>query len=130
MVIINPGTGPVAGATVELADAAVRRFAADLRAPGRTVSEPERVASTGHEGRWTYRITVDGTDHEIEMPGVPLDRVRYLAEPGQNLFEYVRLYVDGNSWLWVNALVICVTGSDAASPDTASPADKEDSASG
>jgi len=40
------------------------------------------------------------------MPGLPLDRVRYIGAPEQNAWRFPRLFVDGNSWLWEFALEI------------------------
>ena len=40
------------------------------------------------------------------MPGIPTERVRYLGDPGQNIWDYPRLYVNGESGVWSIALGI------------------------
>ena len=42
----------------------------------------------------------------VEMPGLPLEQVRYMGHEGQNARDYPRLYVDGASWLWEFAVNI------------------------
>ena len=37
---------------------------------------------------------------KIVMPGKPLDKVRYVGSPDQNIWDYLRLFVDGKSWVW------------------------------
>ena len=44
---------------------------------------------------------------EIQMPGLPVDRVRFLDEDGQNIWDFPRLYVDDSSWVWKYALSVC-----------------------
>ena len=101
-IIINPGSGPVGGADADHARVNIEAFLADLRAEGHTVA----LVGPGPEveGRWRFDITVDGKPHEIEMPGIPLAAVRYMADPSQDIWEYPRLYVDGSSWVWRYAL--------------------------
>ena len=67
---------------------------------------------TEGDGRWTFTvISPFGKSVEVEMPGIPLDEVRYLGEEDQNIWNYPRLYVDGSSWLWLYAIdVIARTG--------------------
>lgn len=60
------------------------------------------------EGR--YRFSVQHRDRVcvIDMPGFPLDRVRYINSiRGLNIRHFPRIYIDGDSWLWkfaVNAI--------------------------
>ena len=56
-------------------------------------------------GRWFFHVTDSrGPVHEVGMPGVPLARVRYLREEGQQPWDYERVWVDGYSWLWIYAV--------------------------
>lgn len=107
MVDINPGTGPVAAATLDYAQAAMEQFVADLRSAGHTVTDWPLASPHDDGGRWQFRLTVDAGTHDVDMPGLPLEQLRYLADPGQDAFRFVRLYVDGNSWLWTHALNAC-----------------------
>jgi len=108
-IFINPGSGPVRGATRENADANIARFALDLMATGRakTVRMLDGINSSQvpeRDGRWIYQIAADGETHEIEMPGLPIEQVRFVDRPEQNIWDFPRLYVDGSSWVWMYAL--------------------------
>jgi hypothetical protein len=106
VIIINPGSGPVPDATEENAAAAMAVFCDDLRAQGKAVAGFDRTAGDD-EGRFAFDVILaDGEKHQIEMPGLPVDQVRYLGEP-QNIWDFPRLYVDGSSWVWCFALNAC-----------------------
>lgn len=104
VIMINPGTGPVqsdVGPNVEQALFNMRQLCADT---GSALVEPtEPPAEDG--GRYTFTI-VNSRNYEveIEMPGIPLDEVRYMGEPDQNIWDYPRLYVAGSSWVWKYAI--------------------------
>lgn len=105
-VFINPGSGPVEGASVEYATTNMATFMGDLIAAGHTV-EAKGVAGNEDDGRWPFVIKVDGVLHEIDMPGIPIANVRWMDEPEQNIWDFPRLYVDGSSWVWKYALGAC-----------------------
>lgn len=106
-IFINPGSGPVVGATEANAAFNAGVFTADLLARGLSLRSAERVESLDDEGRFGWRLTFDdGRAVEIEMPGIPLAQVRFLGEP-QNIWDFPRLYVDGSSWVWKYALGAC-----------------------
>lgn len=102
-VAINPGSGPVQGATLENAMGNMGQFIVDLGGNGWVFSLRE---TTGHEGRWRFDlICPDGSRYGvIDMPGLPLDRVRFTGAKGQDIWDYPRLYENGNSWVWKYAL--------------------------
>lgn len=104
-VIINPGSGPVDGASFENAQVNIRQFAADLTERGHLV-EYERCDQRDGDGRWAWSVDVDNTDNwqVVEMPGLPLEQVRWLGAEGQDIWDFPRLYVDGGSWIWFFAL--------------------------
>lgn len=107
-IIINPGTGPVHDATEQEATANMAVFTENLRAAGIDVTEVTRTTDTDDAGRFGYRITTgDSRELDIEMPGRPLDQVRYMDEPGQYIWDFPRIYVDGSSWVWMFALSAC-----------------------
>jgi hypothetical protein len=56
------------------------------------------------DGRYAFRLFVDGASHVVEMPGMPLAEVRVLKAAGQNVWDFPRLYIDGSSWLWLHGL--------------------------
>jgi hypothetical protein len=106
-VFINPGGGPVAGSTRTDADANIEAFVADLTEQGWTVTAHRFKNMGGGDGRIVYEIDVDGSTHEVKMPGIPLDGVRWMDLPDQNIWDFPRLYVDGGSWVWLYALGAC-----------------------
>lgn len=60
------------------------------------------------DGRFTYRLSFsDDLRFDVEMPGLPLERVRYTGADGQRISDYPRLYVDGSSWVWKFAVSAC-----------------------
>lgn len=99
-VIINPGSGPVANATKEHADIAITKFVEDLGLPVVGIN----FLRAEDDGRFTYHLTHNGRVAEVEMPGLPLDRVRFMQAADQNIWDFPRLYVDGSSWVWCFAL--------------------------
>lgn len=109
-VIINPGSGPVAEANEADAIKNMVAFAEDVKAEydvGVAVGKPKGE----EDGRWSFDLTVlDGDrkiEHEVDMPGLPLERVRYLKLPDQNIWNFPRLYVDGSSWVWCYGVHMC-----------------------
>lgn len=61
-----------------------------------------------HDGRYPFYITVGGERHLIEVPGIPIEQVRYVYAEGQNIWDFPRLFIDGSSWVWPYALnVVC-----------------------
>lgn len=102
--IINPGTGPVASATRENAEANMRVLLEDAGATNAEVRfvKPGVIYGTDKpDGRFEFVATLDGHECEVEMPGLPVERVRYLGrDHGQNIWDFPRLYVDGSSWVW------------------------------
>jgi len=104
IVIINPGTGAVSDATQENAEANVKKFIEDL---GGSATIGDHIGDDG-EGRWDYEITgPDGSPHEVSMPGLPIDQVRWLDWEDQDIWDFPRMYVDGSSWVWKFALNVC-----------------------
>lgn len=115
MIIINPGSGPVADATLDQARENMNTFVADLMAAGHESAAWSRAlhmnASQDRNGRFSFSVHMVSNgiahEHEISMPGVPLDRVRWLGEESGNIWDFPRLYVDGSSWIWAFALGAC-----------------------
>ncbi len=105
-VIINPGTGPVDGSSEDEARKNMEVFVEELRNRGNNVVGFERASNVEpDDGRYDYGVHIaDGRTVEIEMPGLPLEEVRFTGEDDQNPWHYPRLYVDGSSWLWKFAL--------------------------
>lgn len=60
------------------------------------------------DGRYCFLLHFDnGTAREVQMPGVALDRVRFVGADSQNIWDFPRLYIDGSSWVWKYAVNVC-----------------------
>jgi len=105
-IFINPGSGPVLGASRENAWANMAVFIADLKEGGhaKAVDLLPQPDAPEDRGRWTFSIIADTEVHEIEMPGLPVDQVRWMDREDQNIWDFPRLYVDDSSWVWFYAL--------------------------
>lgn len=106
-VIINSGTGPCVGATEEHAIENMRHFLADCKAKNLSfVRIPEQDYEKEYgDGRFAFLVWKNEHCHEIQMPGLLLERVRYMGSQTQNLHNFSRLYVDGSSWFWCYTLL-------------------------
>jgi hypothetical protein len=107
-VIINPGTGPVEGATL---DHAYKNMLALLKDAGLKDATFTRDAEAKEEGgRFAFLVHIAGAERfgpvSVDMPGIPLARVRWLDKKHQNIWGFPRLYVDGSSWVWKFAVGI------------------------
>ena len=59
-------------------------------------------------GMWfPYRMLCDGNEYAVEMPGLPLQQIRYMGNDGQNRVDHPRIAVDGQAWLWNFAVGSC-----------------------
>lgn len=103
---INPGSGPVERATEQNAINNMGAFTADLRERGIDVDTFTRRPNADYgDGRYAFSVHVgDGLTTEVQMPGLPLDQVRWLGAEGQDIWQFPRLYVDDSSWIWYFAL--------------------------
>ncbi len=102
-IVINPGTGPCVDVSETQAIDNMRHFVTDCQQSElRFVRVPELDYG---DGRFAFLLWKGERCHEIQMPGLPLNRVRYMGEPDQNAWDYPRLYVDGSSWLWMFAIL-------------------------
>jgi hypothetical protein len=100
-IVINPGSGPVADATVDHATTNMHHFITDLDIKGLRMV---RVPDDDSDGRFGFLLWQGTHCTEVEMPGIPLAKVRFMREDGQDPWDFPRLYVDGSSWLWCFAL--------------------------
>lgn len=101
--IINPGSGPVDGASETEAQANIQVFVADLHLEGvNAVRLPDR----DRDGRFGFLLWREvagiGRYVTVDMPGIPLEQVRWRT--GLDPWQFPRLYVADSSWLWKFAL--------------------------
>jgi hypothetical protein len=111
-VIINPGAGPVSDSTEANAEANMAQFVADSPLSGLTY---RRAADLDNGGRYGFLVQRNGEGPavEVQMPGVPLERVRYMGTDG--CFDLPRLYVNGSSYWWLYGLLDAAAFAEAES---------------
>lgn len=95
-VVINPGSGPVAESTYAQALQNMAVFVAEAGCHSLT----ELLKPDQGDGRFKFFVCRGSTWHEVDMPGIPLAKVRWMGEPDQDIWDFPRLYVDGSSWVW------------------------------
>ena len=103
-IMIDPGSGPVQGKTSYAnAYANIQAFIADCEIPLQVTTSFHKP----EEGRYFFELSNEEYNYtiQVEMPGLPLDQVRYMGEYGQNIMNFSRVYVDGSSWAWKYAVV-------------------------
>ncbi len=91
--LINTGTGLVAHATKENADANMIKLV--MAVPGKDAGTLIEQKGPPDEGRWPFTLSRADKKVEILMPGCPFEDL-----------VHVRMYVDGNSWVWERAVSI------------------------
>jgi hypothetical protein len=125
-IMINPGSGPVEGTTEEQAKANMEAFAKDLRDAGLYATGLTRNEPADDRGRFGYFLQMgDARRLEVEMPGTPLEQVRYTGEDDQDIWDFPCLYIDGSSWIWKFALSACEPPEGYVAPDRSGPAPYE-----
>ena len=111
-VIINPGTEACQDTKEKNAIENIKQFIQDCEVLGLKWKRKKkldygdgRYAFIVKKTRKFFSITSKTIKWEIQMPGLPLKKVRYLGNPDQNIWNYPRLYVDGSSWVWKYAII-------------------------
>jgi len=94
---INPGSGLVAQATRANAEKNMQHFLTDTGVRGVSCLP---LSDNDDDGRYSFILYRGTRCHIVDMPGVPLDQLRFVQESHQNPWDFPRLYVDGSSWLW------------------------------
>ena len=100
-IILNPGTEPVADATLTHATLNVIRLLEDAELSEATST---RNPHADDGGRFGFTIATDEKACEVEIPGIPLDQVRFTGDGEQSIWDFPRLYVEGSSWVWKYAV--------------------------
>lgn len=105
-IFINPGAGNIEeNLGFEQAYKNILQFIADCEVP-LLVIESEHTPSDDGRYKFTLELEILGTvKFEVNMPPLSLEKVRYIGEENQNIWDYPRLYVDGSSWVWKYATI-------------------------
>jgi hypothetical protein len=104
-VFFNPGSGAIKDPDEAQAFINMKQFLLD--SPVRNLYF-RRVADKDYgDGRYAFLVLRDDKMKviEVQMPGLPLDKVRYMGLPNQDIWEFPRLYIDGSSWIWEFAII-------------------------
>jgi hypothetical protein len=100
-VYVNPGAGPIThGTLAQDATTNMHALLADVGLDGATFEGGEPDVT----GRFSFVVSYADRRCEVRMPGTTLEEVRYVRLPGQDIWNFPRLYVDGSSWSWVFAV--------------------------
>ena len=102
-IFINPGTGPVEGASETNAMINIFAFVDDSPIDNLTIRRT-REDDYG-DGRYSFKVGSQGQEVDIQMPGWELERVRFMGDD-QNPWDYPRLYLEHGSCLWIYALLV------------------------
>jgi hypothetical protein len=110
-IVVNPGTEPIPDAYGPDAAKNMIVFLLDIDLDGVTLTRSpdedtgDGVGDTGiGGGRFGYTLRRGDYSVVVQMPGFPLERTRFMKEPGQDPWHFPRLYVDYSSWLWYVAV--------------------------
>jgi hypothetical protein len=113
--VINPGTVPVEHATAANAEVNMAQLVTDVAAAASDYTHvlTHRLEANDYgDGRFAFVVVFRRWNglraFEIQMPGLPLDRVNYGARDGDDPWDFPRLYVDDSSWLWKFAITACL----------------------
>src|SRR5271155_5789946 len=95
----------VDGGDLETATSNIRAFVEEA-VPGSAIARNAKhdYDAEDDDGRFAFILRLGKRKCEIQMPGLPLEQVRYTGMGGQNAWNFPRLYVDGDSWLWFLAV--------------------------
>ena len=102
-IAINPGSGSVAGSTLEHAEDNMKHFLTDCSAEDLQYLRAPNEDS--NDGRYAFFVYKGERCHIVQMPGLPLSQVRFMDPKSQDAYAFPRLYVDGSSWLWKYGLL-------------------------
>jgi hypothetical protein len=103
IVFVNPGSGPCADygrSDKRWAASNMRAFIRDVGGEGLSFAYQSPPA----DGRFTFSLSRGPHTVQVEIPGLALARVRYMGTEGQNIWHFPRLYIDGDSWVWLYAI--------------------------
>jgi hypothetical protein len=95
---LSPGLKSMEGAKELYANQNIAHLLEDANLKG--VAYRRDPSSDDGDGRFAYHLSCGEKEIKIDMPGLPLEQVRYVDGEDQNVLDFPRLYVDGSSWFW------------------------------
>ena len=100
--ILNPGSAPVKNASYEDAERNLFQLIQEAGLIRNTLT----IKSSCEEdnGRFLFVINNADVTCSVKMPGIPLEQVRFVNDPGQSIWNYPRLYINSSSWVWCYAV--------------------------
>ena len=112
MITINPGSGPVHEGTFANAMINIAAFIEDMKIVSKQPLDIEHswFSAPLNDGRFRFTLLERGYGEScvVDMPGLPLDQVRFTGDGDQNIRDFPRLYVNGSSWVWCYALSVAI----------------------
>lgn len=104
-VYVNPGTEPLATSTAEQAEVNMPTLIHDVGVSATFTRRADLDYDAKYQdGRYAFVLAYEGADCEVQMPGIPVELVRYMKLSNQNIWDFPRLYVAGSSWVWCYAI--------------------------
>lgn len=99
---LNPGTGNLNKTTEENAIKNIKNLLIDSdNFEVNVIRIPEKDYGNG---RYAFLLYKENFCHMIQMPGLPLEQVRFMNEDSQHIYDFPRLYIDDSSWIWFVAV--------------------------
>jgi hypothetical protein len=111
ILVINPGSGPVEEASLDCAAENIKVYAEDIaKHHDLVVKDIFRQEEEDDRGRFAFAIDVEKGALKrrllVDMPGLPVEKVRYVGRPEQDIWEFPRLVIDGSTWVWEFAVKV------------------------
>ena len=101
---INPGSGKIKKGFEINAVENMKQLVQDLKKVGISNIRIYNKKKVDNTGRWLFQLKSNNKTIEITMPGWNLEHTRFMGLPGQNIWNFPRMYVDGSSWVWKYAI--------------------------
>lgn len=95
-ILLNPGTADIPNTSLLYARANMHVLLADIGLSNVRMRYRSRDTDGG---RYGFRLFFQSRTCDIQMPGLPIERVRWMDHT-QNIFDFPRLYINGSSWIW------------------------------
>jgi len=108
LIQVNPGTQPVLDATEDQAKVNMVQFLTDSHVTRKShLGLFRRPDQDYGNGRFAFEVCHPeySVGVIVQMPGAPLDKVRYMMIRGQNIWNFPRLYVNDLSLVWCHGLL-------------------------